>query len=70
MLTADEGGGGVREMLTMADQGGGGAGEMLTMADKGGRGGLDPPICEQPLTDPPPISFTTLSKKKINNCDM
>ena len=31
-------------MLTMADEWGGGVGEMLTMADKGGRGGLDPSI--------------------------
>ena len=50
-----KGGGGVREMLTMADKGGRGNGEMLTMADKGGRGGLPPPpfladmICKQPL---------------------
>ena len=40
MLT--KGGGGLREMLTLAAEGGRGVGEMLTMADKGGRGALDP----------------------------
>ena len=35
---ADEGGGGLRQMLILADKGGRGVRKMLTLADKGWRG--------------------------------
>ena len=41
MLT--RGGGGVKQMLTIADEGGGGVRQLLTIADEGGRGGSENP---------------------------
>ena len=62
-------------MLTTADKGGRGVGEMLTMTKKGGRGGLDPQfladiICKQPKThhQSPLVQMQTLIVQFLKLC--